>query len=114
MALKQDHTIAQIGSRRWRKLRERILIRDAYTCAYCGENANEVDHVIARKNGGTNAEENLVASCRRCNLAKGSRKGLFLGGTATPPVFASNISLGTRSESHSGPFEGQPQSDQTV
>lgn len=109
MALK-DH---EIGTRRWRKVRERILARDNYTCVYCGENADQVDHVVARKNGGTNDEHNLVAACKRCNLMKSDKKGLFLGPTATPPVSRFHISLSTTSETHKGPFAGQPRQDQT-
>jgi len=109
MALKDS----EIGTRRWRKIRERILIRDGYTCIYCGENADQVDHVIARARGGNNDESNLVASCKRCNTLKGAQKGLFLGPRATPHVPAADISLITRSETHSGPFAGQPRQDQT-
>lgn len=103
----------QVGTHLWRKLRIRILIRDSYTCAYCGEEANEVDHVIARKHGGSNHEENLVACCRRCNLMKGSRKGVFRFKSITPPVSADLISLKTVSQTHTGPFAGQPKPDQT-
>jgi 5-methylcytosine-specific restriction endonuclease McrA len=32
-----------------------------------------VDHVIPRRLGGLDSDDNLVASCRRCNLSKGGR-----------------------------------------
>jgi len=72
-----------------------------------------VDHIIARKNGGSNDESNLVSACKRCNLNKGAKKGIFLAPTATTHVPATNISLRTRSESHTGPFAGQQRQDQT-
>lgn len=60
-------------------LRIRILERDHYTCVYCGrrppEVALEVDHVLARANGGTDDATNLVTACRDCN--NGKRAGLI-------------------------------------
>ncbi len=75
----------------WKKIRLEVLRRDAYTCAYCGGEANEVDHVIAKVSGGEDTHDNLVAACRRCNLAKG-KKAVFLAQTSTPPVFIDKIS----------------------
>lgn len=78
---------------RWKKLRLRVLRRDAYTCAYCQEPANEVDHVIALVRGGSDDESNLVACCRRCNaLKKDEQVGVFLARSSTPPVFRRNLS----------------------
>jgi 5-methylcytosine-specific restriction endonuclease McrA len=54
----------------WRKLRLTILDRDHHTCAYCGAEATEVDHIQARANGGQDTPDNLVASCRTCNATK--------------------------------------------
>lgn len=81
---------------------------------YCGGEANEVDHVIARVNGGSNYEDNLVACCRRCNLAKGARRGVFSGRSDTPLCLGEVSPLKTVTETHVGPFAGQPKSDQTV
>jgi hypothetical protein len=49
-----------------------VLQRDNYLCVYCGEPANEVDHVIPRHLGGVDLPSNLVASCSRCNSLKGT------------------------------------------
>lgn len=76
---------ADLGTSQWKKQRIRVLERDSYECAYCGEAANQVDHVIPRAKGGTHDLDNLVACCRRCNSLKGS-KSVFLGGSSTPPV----------------------------
>ena len=54
----------------WKKIRLQVLKRDAYTCAYCGDTANEVDHRIAKVKGGEDSLDNLVAACRRCNIQK--------------------------------------------
>jgi 5-methylcytosine-specific restriction endonuclease McrA len=42
-----------------------------------------VDHVVPRRLGGNDSDENLVASCRRCNLSKGGR---FFVSQRTPPT----------------------------
>jgi 5-methylcytosine-specific restriction endonuclease McrA len=54
-------------------LRGAVLHRDGWSCSYCGGEATEVDHVEPRARGGMTTPANLVASCRRCNKAKGIR-----------------------------------------
>jgi len=61
------------STRQWTKIKQRILRRDGFICQYCGQEANTVDHVIPRRLNGNDSDDNLVASCRRCNLAKGGR-----------------------------------------
>ena len=82
---------AALGTTRWKQLRLRILMRDGYECAYCGETADTVDHVVSRHHGGDMWDaENLVAACKRCNSMKGDRpakKAVFSGTSSTPPVF---------------------------
>ena len=57
--------------------RFRILDRDGFKCVYCGtsprENEIHIDHKIPLCKGGTNNDDNLVASCMECNLGKGSK-----------------------------------------
>ena len=60
-----------VGTRAWRKRRKAVLLRDGYVCRWCGGEATEADHVVARAEGGTNAPGNLVAACRRCNSMRG-------------------------------------------
>jgi 5-methylcytosine-specific restriction endonuclease McrA len=59
----------------------RMQRRDAWIaqgkrCAYCRgaikEHEITADHVVARARGGTD-EDNIVAACRDCNRAKGSK-----------------------------------------
>jgi 5-methylcytosine-specific restriction endonuclease McrA len=71
------------STRQWTKIKQRILRRDGFICQYCGQEANTVDHVIPRRLNGNDADDNLVASCRRCNLAKGGR---FFVAQRTPPT----------------------------
>jgi 5-methylcytosine-specific restriction endonuclease McrA len=72
----------------WKKLRLQVLKRDAYTCAYCGDVANEVDHRVAKVKGGEDTLDNCVAACRRCNIQKKDQdEAVFLARRSTPPAF---------------------------
>lgn len=42
-------------------------------CAYCGAPAEQIDHIIPRSRGGTDALENLAPACAACNLSKRDR-----------------------------------------
>jgi 5-methylcytosine-specific restriction endonuclease McrA len=57
--------------------RKNILIRDRYTCQFCGRTlpAAELtlDHIIPRSRGGHTDWDNLVACCHKCNNLKGDR-----------------------------------------
>jgi 5-methylcytosine-specific restriction endonuclease McrA len=56
--------------------RAAVMLRDAYTCQYCGATPGRaeltVDHVIPRSRGGRHHWLNLVTACKRCNQIKGS------------------------------------------
>lgn len=51
----------------WAAKRERILVRDAYTCAACGRVVSgkdaHVDHVVPLEEGGADADANLQVLC---------------------------------------------------
>ena len=52
-----------IGTRRWNdKIRPRILNRDNYTCFYCGQYGDTVDHLIPRRLEGNDDDSNLVCA----------------------------------------------------
>ena len=94
-----------LGSSKWKTQRLIVLRRDSYICAYCGEPANEVDHIQPRVLGGTDDLDNLVAACRRCNAMKGKRsEALFLGQASTPPVFWEALSPRAASVIPDNPF----------
>lgn len=61
------------------ELQEYILIRDKYTCRYCGSKAPpfNLDHVYPVSKGGETSEDNLVTSCAKCNQKKHNRVGIF-------------------------------------
>lgn len=57
--------------------RQNIFLRDQSTCQYCNKRLPRselnLDHVIPRAQGGRTTWENVVCSCIKCNLRKGSR-----------------------------------------
>ena len=68
----------------WKKLRLQVLARDAWTCTYCGDVANEVDHVWPKVRGGEDTLDNCVACCRKCNnLKKDKPEHVFLAQRST-------------------------------
>jgi len=84
-----------LGTRRWKRVREYILNRDDYTCRVlvdprsrwpsdagdaveCGEQLDPgkpvghnlypvVDHIVTREDGGSDGEDNLRAASWKCN-----------------------------------------------
>ena len=56
-----------------------VLTRDHWTRCSCGRSAQhdgvllEVDHIVPRSHGGTNAMDNLQTLCRKCNQGKSNR-----------------------------------------
>lgn len=60
-----------------------VILRDAYTCQYCGDTPGKhgltVDHVVPRCRGGGHSWTNLTTACKRCNHKKGSMVPLEAG-----------------------------------
>jgi 5-methylcytosine-specific restriction endonuclease McrA len=69
----------------WRRIRERILARDGHCCQRCGETDGKmhIDHIVPKRLGGSDLEENLQVLCQFCNLSKGGR---FFEQALTPPT----------------------------
>ena len=97
-------------SGKYKAVRLRVLHRDNYVCYYCGQDANQVDHVVPiSKQGDVMDMDNMVAACKRCNVSKGNRsQGLFLASISTPPAFPPQISPITQVTVQTGPCLGQP------
>jgi len=59
-----------------KRTRFEIFKRDGFTCQYCGRTPPavvlEIDHFVARANGGGDDEANLLTSCFDCNRGKGA------------------------------------------
>ena len=64
------------------RTRQAIFERDSWTCQICGDltnpeepngaNGQTIDHIIPRSLGGSDNEDNLRTTHRRCNSLKGS------------------------------------------
>ena len=54
------------------KIRERILLRDEYTCQHCGLVSwnLEVDHIVPLHLGGAESDENRMSLCSGCHKIK--------------------------------------------
>ncbi|OPY88823.1 MAG: HNH endonuclease [Smithella sp. PtaU1.Bin162] len=54
------------------KIRERILLRDDYTCKHCGRVSVdlEIDHIIPLYLGGKEDDNNRQALCNECHAIK--------------------------------------------
>ncbi len=64
----RGHSGMQGYGHQWRKVRDAFLREHAY-CG-CGARATEVDHIVPRKQGGTDEPGNLRAMCRVCHSRK--------------------------------------------
>ena len=81
--------------------RRHVYMRDDFTCQYCGSRPGvkelNLDHVQPRSRGGRSTWENLVTSCRRCNLQKGrstpSEAGMRLSKHPLRPSWGLALSL---------------------
>jgi 5-methylcytosine-specific restriction endonuclease McrA len=66
------------------KKKQKIYLRDDFTCQYCGvycydswvndPKALTIDHGTPIVGGGSNQIDNLITSCRECNLTKSDKR----------------------------------------
>jgi 5-methylcytosine-specific restriction enzyme A len=59
----------------WKKLRDIVMRRDCGLCQTCKQAgritvAVQVDHIVPKAEGGTDAEDNLQAICKACHTSK--------------------------------------------
>lgn len=66
------------GGRPWRRTRDRILLRDQYTCQACHRVTHEleVDHIVNVAQGGSDDDANLQSLCVPCHKAKTAQESL--------------------------------------
>jgi 5-methylcytosine-specific restriction endonuclease McrA len=79
--------------------RRTVFARDQFTCQYCGQVAKDltIDHVLPKRHGGKTVWDNVVCSCRRCNMKKGDKllpqTGMKLMNPPRRPKYIPYISL---------------------
>jgi flavodoxin len=82
MSTNKESKLKLVGKRKpiSPKLRFEVFKRDNHKCQYCGATPKdegvvlEVDHILPVYEGGDNSFENLITSCKQCNIGKGKRK----------------------------------------
>ena len=82
-AINYECTLREYHSKDQRKLltkelRQKIMIRDNYTCQICGKYMPDgvglhIDHIIPVSKGGKSVESNLQVLCSKCNGSKSNR-----------------------------------------
>ncbi|WP_043111180.1 HNH endonuclease [Paenibacillus pasadenensis] len=65
------HTIRRLYSNK--EFRRLILERDKYTCYFCGQYGDTIDHLLPRAKGGHTTPVNCVCACNLCNQSKADR-----------------------------------------
>lgn len=54
--------------------KKNVMIRDGFTCQYCGKQKElTIDHVIPVSRGGKSTFENCVTACKNCNNKKSAK-----------------------------------------
>lgn len=81
MVIRFVYMIRQVYKRRVPWSKRNVMIRDNYTCAYCGIKMKNmtVDHVVPKVLGGKNTFENTVCACKVCNNKKGNKLPIDCG-----------------------------------
>ncbi|MHB9033538.1 MAG: HNH endonuclease [Anaerolineae bacterium] len=82
--------------------RHTVLMRDNYTCQYCGAQPAKsnltIDHIVPRVRHGATSWENVVCACKPCNQRKGSHlpeeAGMHLLSKPGRPRFVALVVLG--------------------
>ncbi len=65
------HTIRRIyGNKEFRRM---ILERDEYTCYFCRQYGDTIDHLLPRAKGGHTTPDNCVCACNLCNQSKADK-----------------------------------------
>lgn len=80
------HRYVNVPSRKAQWSRRAVLVRDNYTCIYCGVRPGDIlrgkvltkadmtiDHIVPRSRGGKDVWTNTACACYVCNRRKGGR-----------------------------------------
>ena len=73
LAADQARRSAHYRTPTWLNLKA-LVLREQPLCAVCGHRARAVDHIVERRDGGTDARANLQGLCWPCHSAKTARR----------------------------------------
>ncbi|WP_348272583.1 HNH endonuclease [Paenibacillus sp. BIHB 4019] len=77
--LVNEHAAVVVNRRTIRRLfsnkdfRKYILTRDNYTCFFCKQYGDTIDHMLPRAKGGHTTPDNCVCACHMCNQSKADK-----------------------------------------
>lgn len=63
----------RLRQQKFRDRQKALTFGENPICAYCGDTATEIDHIVPKSKGGKDIESNKVFACRRCNSAKNDK-----------------------------------------
>lgn len=73
--------------------RKNVMVRDHFTCLYCGsKNQLTIDHILPKSRGGKDTWENTVTSCKPCNNRKNDKLPSECGMTLSKQPYQPTIS----------------------
>lgn len=95
MASKDDAILSNAERQRRHRAKVARNLTQGQTdqCAYCGETANGVDHIMPISKGGLDNDGNLVRSCKRCNNHKATQDLVAFLNDPTLPFNLSESSI---------------------
>lgn len=64
----REQTRKRVANHRTRG--RQLVMQEHSICAYCGKEADTIDHIIPRNKNGSDDENNLVPCCKSCNSSK--------------------------------------------
>ena len=62
----------------WQRLRAQMLA-EAPSCQLCGAIATQIDHIVPKSRGGSDARSNLRGLCSACHARKSAREAFQMG-----------------------------------
>ena len=71
------NAVQRIVGRELQRIRERVLLRDEYTCRKCGSVTIDlvVDHIVPLHLGGRESDANRQCLCQQCHDVKSEAEG---------------------------------------
>ncbi len=76
------------GGKEWRAIRAAFLEAHPWCSTRgCPDPATDVDHVVSRRRGGSDRDENFQSLCHSCHSSKTAKEDGGFGNTTSGPAF---------------------------